>query len=138
MKIGLAFTLSLFCVSTFAQVQTYRATKLGYCGVKNGKVLSQLKWVDCNPNVAIIVDFSKGNVFVNSNTRRLFKIVKTYPPKYTTAYTLFKYDTKDSTGNTVGIALTHIKNENDDYEIGFTFSDAFYVYQMTEALLENK
>ncbi|HEY4876653.1 MAG TPA: hypothetical protein VIH86_13835 [Puia sp.] len=107
----------------------YKSTEVGICKLKNGQKTTAMKWMDC-PYVAVIVDYGKGNIFVNSREKRLFKITKVYDPEFTNAYTLYKYDTKDLKGKKVVVALSMIKNDAQDWEIGFIDSGYYYVYKM--------
>jgi hypothetical protein len=88
-----------------------------------------MNWVAA-PNGSVIVDFDKGNIFINGTHHALFKITQSYDPQYSTAYIIYKYDTKDSIGNKVTFALTQIKNKMQDWQMAFIDKDFYIDYQM--------
>ena len=112
-----------------AQVLQFRTKKVGYCKLINGQKTSNMTWVSA-PNGSVIVDFDGGKIFINGTHYALFKITHVYDPQYSTAFVLYKYDTKDSIGNKVTFALTMLKNHEKDWEIAFVQGEFYLVFQM--------
>src|ERR1700730_8207028 len=103
---GFILIIILLCTAWHCQAQIlqFRTKKIGYCKLINGQKMSNMTWVSA-PNGSVIIDFDKGNIFISGTHYMLFKVTHTYDPQYSTAYILYKYDTKDSIGNKVTFAL---------------------------------
>ena len=122
----------MFPFAATCQVLQYTSSEVGYCILKDGDQKTDFKWVKCKNPIFIIVDLDKGNFFIGNEKKQLFKITKVNPVKYTSAYELFSYETKDIDGKECNVAWMVFKDGKHDQQLLFRYIELAYCYKMKE------